>query len=234
MLSRIFKRTQISGTQYRKPSLGSCFIGVILGTVLYGVSVYLVFSLPSAWNFLIKSSLFIPDQLGLIRRVTANDVITVTAPPATDIEFSKPGKYVILSTDLLPAKDRVSLRSKETGEPIEVPYILNGINVYWSGVDGRPIFEFYIQQSGTYQFAIEKLPPGPVSEYTLYIVPDFSTRNRIVLASSCLLHGTVVILAISTVYYWRNKSRQEMEEVEKREKRDKFEAWMAKEKTRRQ
>ncbi|MCP4978480.1 MAG: hypothetical protein GY931_20230 [Maribacter sp.] len=215
---------------FHPPSFRQLGLGLIVGAIVFVGFLYSVSALPFIASFLTAPLLFIPDQLGLVDNVTKDDIITINVPVEHKLELPQAGKYIIYSTELLPAKDRVLLKSQETNRQIETSIILDGVNAYEGEfVKGQPIFEFEIEQAGGYEFYLQNVPND--SGATLYVIPDNSTQNQTVLMASCLLHMLVIGLIGRQIYYWRNEQRLLEEKKEKDKKREKFEEWMQKGKT---
>ena len=212
---------------YRRQNFRSCIIAFIVGPIVFVLLLYLASALPFVTNYLIGPLLFIPNQLGLIERITNDDVIPISLPAENEVTLSKPGRYFIYSTDLLAADDRFLLKSQSTNRQIETVPIPDGQNEYGTAiVDGRPIIEFKVEQAGIYELYLRDLP-DPTASYTLSIIPEFPVRNRIILVLSCLIHLGIIGLVGRQIYYWRNKDRLDQEKTTKKEKLDKFEEVMA-------
>ncbi|NOZ05011.1 MAG: hypothetical protein GXP41_01485 [Chloroflexi bacterium] len=217
---------------YQRPSYRSCLVGVIAGGVIY-IAVWLsVLASPAIATQLGNIVLYIPLKSGLVQEVTAEDVIKVTYPVETHFELPDKGSYLIFATDLLPAEDRVVIREQGTGKIIKVPYILQGTNYLGEAVVvGKPVFEFEVERGGAYKLHLQKLPVNAKPEYTLFIVPNATARNRGILLISLVVYIGIFTLTGWGYYYWRNKEQIQQTEQEKEKKRAKFEEWIKEQKS---
>jgi uncharacterized membrane protein len=214
---------------FRRPSLRSCLLGSVVGLIVYIISWYIILAFPYIVNLLAVPFLFIPDRLGFVEYVTREDVIALTVPVEYEFELPRAGEYFIFSTNLLPAANRVLVKSKEANNQIEVSYIIDAVNPYGTSVvEGRPVFEFKVEQPGTYVLYLQDLPDNAEPEYTLFIVPDVSARNRRILIVSFLVYISVIAFVGGQIYHRRNKERIQQEKMARNAKREKFEAWIKK------
>ncbi len=222
-----------SNETFRRPSFRSCLLGLvassILSTAFWFVIWFALGAFHSFGDLLATPFMLVPDALGLIDEVSGKDVVAVTVPSEHEFELPRAGAYFIFSTNLLPADDRVLVRTRETSAPIEVPCILNGTNPYGSSVvEGTPVFEFKVDRAGTYELYLQNLPPNAKREYTLFVVPNVLAKNQAILAVSFLLHVGIVVLAVRQIYFWRNKDKIQQEKAAKDKKREKFDEWVRK------
>lgn len=216
---------------FSRPSFRHLAIGLVVGAVVYVLAIFLVAGFPAIANILSIPLLILPSQLGLVETVEQDDVIEITVPSENELVLPEGGSYQIYSDNLLPTEDGILIKSQETNRQVKSPYILDGINVYGDEiVEGVPIQDFEIESGGIYEIYLQKLPPNSMPEYKLYVVPDYSSHNRLILFLSCLVH-LVIIGAIGwLIHYWRNKERLQQEKLAKAEKRARFEEWMDKQK----
>ncbi len=215
----------------RGPSFRSRLLGLIGGLTIPIIFSSLCWIFPSIAGFLITPFLFIPDRLGLVAKVSSQDVAVLTVPSAHEFEIPQTGEYFIFSPKQLPPPIGILVRSKETDVPIEISYAPNILDPYSASVvPGSPMYGFYARQAGTYEIYMRDLASDVEPEYTLSIVPNLSTKNMPVLAVSFLLHIGIIALAAVQIYRWRNKDRLQQESLAKDEKRRKLDEWMKEQK----
>lgn len=213
---------------HQRPSIRSCLVGIIVGGIFYVVVWLLILAFPVVATQLGSIVLYVPLKLGLAQEVNSEDVIKIMYPQEETLELPDKGSYLIFATDLLPAEDRVVVRKQDTNERVQVPHILQGTNRYETIVAGKPVFEFEIEEAGTYELDLQNLPANAKAEYTLFIVPNAAARNQGVLLISLVVYIGIFTLIGWGYYYWRNKEQIQQAKQRKDEKRAKFEEWINK------
>ncbi len=215
----------------RDPSSRSCLLGLIGGLTIPIIFLSLCWIFPSIAGFLIAPFLFIPDQLGLVAKVSSQDVAVLAVPSTHEFEIPQTGEYFIFSPKQLPPPIGILVRPKGTDAQIEISYAPNILDPYSSSVvPGSPTYGFYARQVGAYEIYVRDLASNVEPEYMLSIVPNLSTQNMPVLAVSFLLHVGIVALAALQIYRWRNKDRLQQESLAKDEKRRKLDKWIKEQK----
>lgn len=171
------------------PRLSSCGIGALIGISLSAMVSCLLLLTPTFLTLTMSALFFIPSKLGLIDPVRPEERLTIQMPGERDIELSRPGKYDVFSTYLIPLTYEVVLTSWTTGERVAV-----SPNAEEDAKATDPVFEFEVEEAGPYHLAV-RYPEGqePLENY-LTLVPDIP--NQEILA---LLFGGIQVAAVAFV-----------------------------------
>jgi hypothetical protein len=203
----------------------------MVGGIVFIIFLYFASGLPYIMGYLTAPFLVIPNQLGLLERITQADVIPITLPSEQEFELPKEGKYFIYSNDILPAENRFLIKSQANNRALQTTVILDGVNGYGPEVvEGFPIYEFDAELDGAYEIYLRALPKNVEPPYEVFIVPAYSSRNGMIFFLSCLSHILIGAVIGRQIYYWRNRERIRTEMKVKDAKRAKFEAWLNKQK----
>jgi hypothetical protein len=200
----------VSNQGYRSPSFGNIGLGIIAFVILMG----LLCTLPSAVKRVGDIFLFLPSRLGLIQRVTpdqVNKIDLTTASPAI-LEFPRAGKYAVYSGDTALLEANVLygthsvwlvIKSQATGEPIEIGSVERGLVPYDTPfADGRPIFSFEIPAPGPYEVDFSW------RQASIAIVPDYVTGKESLIWLSYAAQVILLLLLAGILYlprYLRNR-----------------------------
>jgi hypothetical protein len=170
--------------------------------------------------------LVLPTQLGLIRQVTPDQVLTIDmAPGKTSVQLPAPGAYVVYAdvkqflftpsaSDPKEAMMKwVTLTSGTTGSAIPSTGVKRGLMPYDTPfVPGRPVLTFAITAAGTYTAITPRRPA------TIAILPDYVTENERTIQIAMLLQLGVLTLALGSIAAVRyRKYRQRLQVVEARQ-----------------
>ena len=180
----------------------------------------LVLGLLFAPDYLTVPTLFIPDRLGLLQRVTEDQLAIVTISGSVpEFQVAQAGIYVLL--DRSPSPRVPVLMSKETGRRIAL-YQMNAINLYGtSHLAGVPLGQFIMDKPG--EILIANMPPE--ASYIFALAPDFVGRNNTTIILSFILHVLILAVVIGIVYYGLNRNRIRREKSARSDKRAKFDQW---------
>jgi hypothetical protein len=180
--------------------------------------------------------LVLPTQLGLIRQVTPDQVLTIDmASGKTSVQLPAPGAYVVyadvkqfLFTPSAPDPEEammkwVTLTADTTGSAIPSTGVERGLMPYDTPfVPGRPVLTFTITAAGTYTAITPRRPA------TIAILPDYVTGNERTIQIAMLLQLGVLTLAlgcIAAVRYQKYRQRLQAVEARKQPRRAQTEAF---------
>lgn len=191
---------------YRPPSIRAIVAGVIIFTALLIV----LCSLSEVVKLVGSPFLYIPARLGLIQRVTRDQVRALDlASGSTVLDFTPAGRYAVFTIDydLLVLTDGLlsahaapwlRLKSQETGKSVAVSFIERGLRPYDTPfARGRPIFTFYIEAPGRYVMTY------PARNATIFIVPDYTTGKEKTIALAYFLQIAVIGAFLGGLFYPR-------------------------------
>ncbi len=220
MFARILSRVPATTSEYRKPSVAGCSLGVLLmfPALIVGCLVLGLLFVPDYW---VVPTLWMPDRLGLLQRTTEDQIATFFVT-SSQPEFGVPhsGTYILLARGSFLGQP--VLMSKRTGKRIAL-YNTNAINKYGvRNLDGVPVGEFTVDEPDTVQIANwRKQSPEMYA-----LAPDFGGRNTRVIAWSFILQLAAIVLAVGGLYYGINRNRIRQEKAAGAEKRDRLGQWM--------
>jgi hypothetical protein len=208
----------MSDKHYQPPSFRTIIIANVAFLILLGS----LCTFPSTVKWVGNVFLYIPSQLGLVRRVMPGEVLTIdlrTASPAS-LEITAPGQYAVFSaSDELLMINTLSgentgpwllgITSRTTGEPVEILPVERGIRPYDTpSADGRPIFAFRIDTPGSYEVA------HPTKYAFISIVPDYTSGKEQVIVLAYVLQIGILLAPWGTVYFRRyQRQRMQIKEV---------------------
>jgi len=187
-------------SQHIKPS---SFRQIIIAVIAAAFLLALLFVLPEATKYVGATLLFIPEQLGLIERVSREEIQRVSLLEAQPtIMLNQAGRYTVYSGDmnLLSAKVKAQepwliVRLQSTGKKASVHLIERGLRPYDSPiVKGRPMFVFDAPEPGVYEITNRLVKIGTESPGSfkllnwsrdesgvISVVPDYTSGKETVI-----------------------------------------------------
>jgi hypothetical protein len=197
---------------YRPPQFRSILIGIALVVIL----LVLLCSLSQAVKWIGAAFLFLPDRLGLVRMVTAEEAIPVDlASQSNSVRFPAAGRYALFVADydLLKLTDDMSaagaspwltITSVGTGARLPIEYVTRGLVPYDTPVvPGRPVLAVQVSEAGEYVLV------HTVRRVTIWIVPDYTTGNESRILAVIAAQVLILLIILGSVYIRRQQQRQE-------------------------
>jgi hypothetical protein len=186
---------------------------VIIGGLAFVALVILLWNLGEVVKRVGDVFLYIPAQLGLIRRVAPQEIIRMDSPAL--VETFQPGRYMVFGGGWGPELSTVSgeilinIQSQTTAEDIKIVHVQRGLRPYDTPLaEDRPMLEFEIPSAGPYEIVFTGHPDD--LDKAIEIVPDYTTGKESVLwvAYSVQIALLVIILVIvSYPSYQRHRAR---------------------------
>jgi hypothetical protein len=178
------------------PSMRKLVEGTILGIIAMLLLFYLYFS-GQLIEAPLRILLFIPDQFGLIQKVTPDNTLVFEAPGNYVIRNMYAGEYLIFYEGPAPfpgirlndatTGDRIGFKNDDTPPPVKFESELNGFV--------QSLYRFRIDQNGDYFVHIK------TSNGIIRIVPHITPHNnRIIL-------GTLAIEFVLALAIWVGNRR---------------------------
>ena len=179
------------------------------------------------WLFIVTVNgqifLWLPQgNLGVLRSATEAQIMNVRLQAeVTNINFSEPGTYRIISNSSRVYATHLSLRSNTTQE--EIPLTVIDRTRYepydTELLQGIPLIDVEIEEPGRYQIVVSNLNVTNIQPI-ITLFPDYTKQNRLRLAGS----GLVLLLVIG--FFWYRSTRSLVPKEQKVEKRDKWRDFM--------
>lgn len=236
----------MSDQRVKPPSFREAIIAAVVVILL----LVLLFILPEAVKIAGAPFLFIPEKLGLIERVSGEEVQRVSLlEPSPTVQIDAPGRYHVYSADinLLSAKVNAEepwlrLHLCSTGQEVPVDFVERGPRAYDSPlVRGRPIFVFDTRVPGVYGFShtlneitVESgelwglLRQPRDGDATLSVVPDYTSGKERVIAVSMMLEIGLIVGPPGIVYLIRYvQRRRAWRAVQDKKRRQSDNFWQA-------
>lgn len=197
---------------YRPPRIRSILLGIAL------VVIVLVFlcSLSQVVKWIGAAFLYLPDRLGLVRMVTADEAIPVDlASQSNTIRIPAAGRYEVFVADydLLKLSDDMSaggalpwLKITRAGTDATLPiaYVTRGLVPYDTPVvPGRPVLAVEVSEAGEYVLL------HTVRRVTIWIVPDYTTGNESRILGVIAAQVLILMIILGSVYIRRQQKMQE-------------------------
>lgn len=170
--------------------------------------------------------LHIPDKLGLVRRVSRDEVSTISLDSSpTLLEIRTPGPYVVFAADYdllnitnllenAQALPWLTVESLATGERLAVSAVGRGLRPYdTSIVRGRPIYTFDIGAPGWYKLR------HPLRHTTISILPDYTSGKETLVVLVTILQMIAIVAIPGLIYYRGYRLRKEKIEAFQEETR---------------
>jgi hypothetical protein len=223
--------------------------GVIAATVVT-LLLILLFIVPGAVKAAGVPFLFIPEKLGLIERVSREEVQRVSLLEASPtVQIDAPGRYHVYSSDvnLLIAKESaeepwLGVHRCSTGQAVPVDFVESGLRPYDSPiVKGRPLFVFDAPVPGAYGFshALNEIDVEPRifemllrqprdGDGILSVVPAYTRGKETAITFFILLEIGLIVGPVGFVYLRQHLQRRRAWKAvqdEKRQQSDDF--WQA-------
>src|SRR5688572_24513326 len=136
---------------------------VIIGGMAFVVLLVLLWNLGEVVKRVGDVFLYIPAQLGLIRRVAPQEIIRMDSPAV--VETLQPGRYMVFGGGWGPALSTasgeilISIQSQTTAENIKIVRVQRGLRPYDTPLaEDRPMLEFEIPSAGPYEIVFEGHP----------------------------------------------------------------------------
>jgi hypothetical protein len=196
----------------------------LLAGVIIAIILAMLWSIADVVKWAGAPFTILPAQLGLIRQVTRDQVVTIDMTPGqTTIHLPTPGTYVIYADmkQLMFAprdpKDAtmklVTLASGTTGAHVPLRIVERGLMPYDTPfVPGRPVLTFTITRAGAYTVST------PRQAATIAILPDYITGNEQTIGTMALLQLGVLALAFGSIGVIRYRNyRQRLRVIEARQ-----------------
>lgn len=167
---------------YHPPLLRS----ILLGILAFALFLALLGYLGDITKWLGEILYFLPAQVGLVQRVTPDQVIPLDFDSQTTyVDFPAPGRYqlYVSDLDLLMIADTLSASGKpgwlvvylneETEERAAIVTITRGLALYDTPfARGRPLYSFEVPAAGRYLLA------HPARPTLAYLTPDYTTGHE--------------------------------------------------------
>jgi hypothetical protein len=193
---------------YHPPRIQNVFIGGIAFMVLLA----LVWNLGIVVKRVGDVFLYIPAQLGLIRRVAPQEIIRMGSPAL--VETFQPGRYMVFGGGWGPSLSTASgeillkIQSQTTAEDIKIVRVQRGLRPYDTPLaDDRPVLEFEIPSAGAYEIVFTGHPDD--LDKAIEIVPDFTTGKESVLWVVYSVQIALLVIILLIVFYPRYKRHRE-------------------------
>jgi hypothetical protein len=186
---------------------------VLIGAIAFVVLIVLLWNLGDVVKRVGDVFLYIPAQLGLIRRVTPQEIIRMDSPAV--VESFQPGRYMVFGNGWGPALSTasgeilISIQSQTSAEDVKIVRVQRGLRPYDTPfADGRPILEFEIPSAGQYEIIFKGHPDD--LESAIEIVPDYTTGKESVLWIVYVVQIALLLILVGIVsypYYQRRRAR---------------------------
>jgi hypothetical protein len=184
---------------------------VIIGAMAFVALVVLLWNLGEVVKRVGEVFLYIPAQLGLIRRVAPQEIIRMDSPAV--VETLQPGRYMVFGGGWGPALSTVSgeilinIQSQTTAEDIKIVRVQRGLRPYDTPLaEGRPMLEFEIPSAGLYEIVFTGHPDD--LDKAIEIVPDYTTGKDSVLWVAYSVQIALLIIILVIVSYPRYQRRR--------------------------
>ncbi len=222
----------MSESTYHSPRIRDILLGVLLFLIILGAFCSLPDIVKRTGNML----LFVPAKLGVVTRVSAEEVRTIDlrTPSPVVLAFPQPGRYAVYTGDqqilmltdtMLEEQTRPWLRviSSVGNSSANVSFVERGLRLYDTPLaEGRPIFTFVIRQPGGYKLAF------PNRLAAISIVPDYTTGKERTIFAAYLLQILVAVLVFAALYYrrrptpWAQARMRKQTQAQRRKETDAF------------
>jgi hypothetical protein len=206
---------------------------IILGVLLFVVIAFAFTRLGDLTKWFGEIFLFLPDRLGWVQTVHAEEVIPIAMNlPETEILVPSPGRYAVytddydlltMSNDLEKSGSRSWFRihSQNSMDYLEIDYVHRGQSIYDTRqAPGRPVMTLIIHQPGRY---VVEHPSRPTS---IYLTPDRVTGNEGRLNFFIFLQ---IAALFSLIFLWvrhrRSRTLAKVREVQQLKKIDPDAFW---------
>ena len=191
----------MSNQEYQTPKFRTIVIAFVIFIGL----------LAALWNIdqVIKQTgdvfLFIPSKLGLVQRVTPEEISVSNSEITLEI---KSGKYFIYAgfNSMIPIRLKTNngvsmgMKSQTTGEQITVLTVERGIRPYDTPLaKGRPIFKFEITTPDKYEISFDRNSYYSGGIFT--VVPDYTTGKETVITIAYAIQIAILIVLFGIFYY---------------------------------
>lgn len=193
--------------RYQPPQFRNIVIGIIAFIALVG----LFCNIASVIKRVGDVFMYIPAQLGIVQRVTPEEIIRIDSPIL--IETMQPGTYMIyrstFGTALVNERDEIlfNIRSQTNGEEIKIVRVQRGIRPYDTPfAEGIPVLEFAIPAADQYEITFE----GHPSElgYGVTLVPDYTTGKELLISFAYILQMVILLILLGIVFYPRYRQHR--------------------------
>ncbi len=208
----------MSDQRYQPPS----FRNIIIANAIFLILLGSLCTFPNTVKWVGDVLLYIPSQLGLVRRVMPGEVRTIDlrTTSAASLEITAPGQYTVFadSEELLMintlsrenAWSWLDITSRTTGGPVKVFPVARGIRPYDTPfAEGRPIFVFRINAPGSYEVAY------PTRYAFISVVPDYTTGKEQVIVLAYVIQIGILLAPWGIAYYRRyQRQRTRIKDIE--------------------
>ncbi len=183
--------------------------------------------------------LFIPEKLGLVQRVSPNEIRPITLRNGVIVQRFEPGRYMVFTNDtgLLFMVAAIETRMQEPASPgltirsagnsmrdVRVTSVNRGLRPYDTPhAKGRPILRFDISEAGVYEILYDI--KGLVAAVS--IVPDRTSGNEWLITILSLTQITIVVAPLCAYYACRRKKAIAARQRLQREQRHQGDELMA-------
>lgn len=182
------------------------FRNIVIGSIAFIALVGLFCNIASVIKRVGDVFIYIPAQLGLVQRITPEEIIPIDSP--TMIETLQPGSYMIyrstFGSALVNERDEIlfNIRSQTSAEQIKIVRVGRGLRPYDTPfAEGRPVLEFVIPAADQYEITFE----GHPSElgYGVTLVPDYTTGKELTISLVYIFQIVILLILLGIVFYPR-------------------------------
>jgi hypothetical protein len=196
---------------------------VLIGGIAFVILLALIWNLGGVVKRTGDVFLYIPAQLGLIRRVAPQEIIRMESPAM--IETFQPGRYMVFGGGWGPALSAangeilIKIQSQTTAEEIKIVRVQRGLRPYDTPLaEDRPILEFEIPSTGAYEIVFTGHPDD--LDQAIEIVPDYTTGKESVLWVVYIVQIALLVILLGIVSYPRYlRHRARIQKIEAPQKK---------------
>lgn len=191
----------------RESPLG-CSLGMLAGSFVVITLAAGLVMLPAFGALVREVASWIPLRLGVMARLTADDLVSLEVSPPSEHEFNLPsaGRYAIFSTSPAILNSEFSLCQRDTNLPLFVEPIEDWYAPGSQGIiPGVPVYSFTIDEGGCYRMDVEgRFSAG---RYRVTIAPDHSVYNRTVTRWAAAIEGLILFGLVGGTVWWYNRRK---------------------------
>ena len=207
-----------------KRVLSMAFGVFVIGVPLAVIFMALGFIVPvKTIEVVYDASLFIPQKLGIVDRVSSDEIIEMSGGQEKIVHLSRNGRYRIYSEEPLAVDTEITIISEDGVYTTEAVALNDGLRIY---VD-EPQYVFDLDAAGSYTISAKSIDGKPIADNAIYtIVPYLGNQYAAVAILSGIIQVTLIAFGIRSLYRFVYKKRIQEEKESQDKKRGQFEAFI--------
>jgi hypothetical protein len=214
----------------RQLTLRSCLFGTILGTL--GCVIFYYLGYLAVGNLPRQLALFLPDKLGLVDEVDAEDVMIIMPDVENEVLLFRRGKYELYTFDGRSGAYHVAIEPIDAEEAVWVTPADAAISgqARQEAAHGLPehlvpagqpasylAYMAQVNEAGSYRI-VATSQTSRAGEENLILVRSVANQNAFVAIFGGLAQIGLVVLAISLVYRFLNRDRLRARQAMRKQK----------------